>query len=496
MPRPRAPHRLAHALSLPVVLASSLACSAGPGSAPAVEEEPIASAQSAIKATTTLACPWVGAPVGPAGSPLLFANPSSSIDLLGTDLGSAFQHQGSWYLLFGDATRSFWSADDDAMARWWPPSAPSGRDCPKIEIVTEPTKSGLTAAPLHAWVAGAGLTMGANRTFGPGFSDGSAAYTMLTVERPCASAADCRAGDACTAGMCSAPIGEGGPFPRAILGIGKFRGAPGASRDVDVVSSIMASQFEAVTVKAVPAFDPRLATPSLWYGEPAMPPGVGAPATRPALFVWGRPSFASAHQQGAYLVYYDLQAPPDTRWSKPRYLKGFDVAGRPTWGVGTPTDLEFVGARSIFDPATEVVDGAPILATGQLSVSFVPGLGKWLMIYGGRPITADTSFADAPGYGIYFRVAPDPWGPWTAPQRLWDARSAGFYAAGGPMWHPLTNSTRRNEAEFGASLVGGEYGVAILDPLVVTTTGGARVQWTVSTWNPYRVFLMSSAISR
>jgi hypothetical protein len=145
-------------------------------------------------------------------------------------------------------------------------------------------------------------------------------------------------------------------------------------------------------------------------------------------------------------------------------------------------------ARPLFDR-----DGAGCM--GELSVTWNPHLGSWLMLYD----------CTQPR-GIVFRVAAEPWGPWSEPRVLFEPRADHGYCefihdadpqrhcpAGSP--NPKDHLIARSE---GVEAYGGEYGAYVIDAF---TKGNVRdrsttIYFTMSTWNPYEVVLMEGGLQR
>jgi hypothetical protein len=143
-------------------------------------------------------------------------------------------------------------------------------------------------------------------------------------------------------------------------------------------------------------------------------------------------------------------------------------------------------ARPVFDH-----DGAACM--GELSVTWNRYLGKWLMLYN----------CNQPR-GILFRVAAQPWGPWSEPGVLFDPRADHGYCVfmhdsrperhcppGSP--NPSDNLVSRDR---GAGSYGGEYGPYVIDAFTRGDTAkrATTVYFTLSTWNPYEVVLMKAGL--
>lgn len=138
-------------------------------------------------------------------------------------------------------------------------------------------------------------------------------------------------------------------------------------------------------------------------------------------------------------------------------------------------------------------DGSPCM--GELSVAWNRYLDRWVMLYN----------CDRPR-GILFRVAPEPWGPWSEPDVLFDPRADHGYCVFIHDEHPekhcaqgsLNPSDNLISRDHGSQSYGGEYGPYLIDDLTRgdVTHRTTRVYFTLSTWNPYQVVLMTSTLSR
>ncbi len=134
-------------------------------------------------------------------------------------------------------------------------------------------------------------------------------------------------------------------------------------------------------------------------------------------------------------------------------------------------------------------DAAPLFAhpeVGELSVAWIGPIQRWMMTYNARHPD-----------GIVYRTAPKPWGPWTAPQLLYDPYGPlgfgtmihGAWADGDLDGTDLLYDRGRGE-EGGAA-----YGGYIVDRYTRRIDGEtAEVFFALSTWNPYQVTLMAAQL--
>jgi hypothetical protein len=172
------------------------------------------------------------------------------------------------------------------------------------------------------------------------------------------------------------------------------------------------------------------------------------------------------------------------------------------------------------DQPTEVND-----VIQHMSVSWVEPLGKWIMLYGGgivmTPIPTfgweDCGILEvfvpeecrqiALGDGaIYLRSADDPWGPWSPPQKVIaggdpTVPGSGQYGPGGMLFHPTCSAptcapSTAGLPELRLNGYGWLYGANIIEPWTRAAGDGVDVIWNASTWDPYRVILLRTHISR
>lgn len=479
-----------------------------------------------LKATTTLQCLLLGGPVdreSRIGPPvhLHYLNPKVSqphLRLVGTDLGFAFAHEGTNIILFGDTWPLPTFPQDDSLATF-----PSTRrnSCPVLTFPSQrfppasrpvkPIRVFHMVSPGH-WSA---YPMGALKTPLAGFSSGDKAYGIFSIgAQACSDTVPCDTGDICFCtnddpgtharlpGICAAPAGPSASpnYPRP-----KPRPIAAASHLPDFYEEgyLSLRDFVNITVRVVPHFDPETPAENIYYVDPKV--SFESQATRPAVLVWGKPAFVSlVNPVPTYLMYYDLTASGAAKWI-PHYYTGI-VAGIPQWSTVPSTAKIAPGMTPVITADTEIIDGAPIMYPAQISVSFVPSLETWIMLYGGRP-PGNPLFADDPKVGIYMRHASQPWGPWSAPRRIWSAVADGGHTSF--MFHPVKNPNAydynlSSSTEIPAHPVprnsandyGAEYGASIIDAMTWhdIASGKTHIYWAMSTWNPYRVVLMHTIL--
>lgn len=133
-------------------------------------------------------------------------------------------------------------------------------------------------------------------------------------------------------------------------------------------------------------------------------------------------------------------------------------------------------ARPLFTPG----------ALGELSVRWVPDLGRYLMLTMAGP-------DDPLGAAVVLRTAVHPWGPWSPRVKLFDWVASGMCfdnpaerfikaSAGGD--DPVGDAMFRGQA----NATGAAYAPYLFDARVEGDR--LRLRYTLSTWNPYQVVLM------
>jgi hypothetical protein len=153
-----------------------------------------------------------------------------------------------------------------------------------------------------------------------------------------------------------------------------------------------------------------------------------------------------------------------------RYFAGMSDEG-PVW-----SEVETEAASIIEQPTI-----------GDISVAYLPQVSLWVSLYDGLSPR-----------GVILRYAQEPWGPWSAPEILWDgSRDAGY----GDFIH--TPFRTRDDGLAGpVGTVGADplrVGGGIYAPYIIerfTTMEGDKLtlQYLLSTWNPYVVVRMRSTL--
>lgn len=164
---------------------------------------------------------------------------------------------------------------------------------------------------------------------------------------------------------------------------------------------------------------------------------------------------------------------------------------RPRYWAGSATDAGQDAASAGAAPVwcDDEADAVPLLtpgAFGEISVRWVPEVGRFLLLAGNGP-------EDPVGPSVLLRSAPQPWGPWSPRHRLFDWVADGmsfgdagarFIKAHGDGSDPVGDRVFRAQRD----ATGAAYAPYLFDARRAGDT--LVVRYTLSTWNPYQVVLM------
>jgi hypothetical protein len=196
-------------------------------------------------------------------------------------------------------------------------------------------------------------------------------------------------------------------------------------------------------------------------------PIAGTPAGGPFVFVWGTGVY---RQSDAYLSVVPVAQFETGKGTM--YFAGMDAAGAPSWSENE-------------SEAKPIVQNGTL---GDLSVTWCKGLGLWLMTYDRR----------APTRGIAFSYSRTPWGPWSAPQILFNVANDGIgrfihNPNGSPpdgLAGPVIGKGQMNPD----AVRGGAYAPYVVERWTKLKGSELSVYYVLSTWNPYVVVLMKSRL--
>jgi len=181
--------------------------------------------------------------------------------------------------------------------------------------------------------------------------------------------------------------------------------------------------------------------------------------------------------------------------SATRYFAGMSQ-GQPTWSSSEANAVPLLP----LDPSNP---GIP-----YVSVLYSQPLALWVMMF--------ESAGTTPSSGMYLTYAPQPWGPWSTPQLVFNAcRDKGFgnfmfyyYASADqndcPGAMPAGVTSAPNSAGPAGPTAGDQtknvptttrgiaYGPALIERFTIVSGHTLKLFYMMSTWNPYAVVLMES----
>ena len=196
--------------------------------------------------------------------------------------------------------------------------------------------------------------------------------------------------------------------------------------------------------------------------------------------------------------------------SATRYFAGFKD-GHPCW-----SDSEQDAVPVVYDNPNNVPvpAGPPGYAdpgtVANMSVIYSRELGLWLMTYEGGQQEANKAVTQ----GIYFSYAKAPWGPWAAPQLIFNAchdhgfgnfmfyyfdpktpsdntcpaAVTGNANFSGPVGPTIGDQTKNDPA----NTIGHPYAPFMIERFTEVQGDTLKIFYTMSTWNPYTIVKMES----
>jgi len=160
------------------------------------------------------------------------------------------------------------------------------------------------------------------------------------------------------------------------------------------------------------------------------------------------------------------------------YFTGLNQ-GQATWSDKETDAVPVV--RDVVSPPT----------MGNLSVSYADDLSLWLMTFDGGRGSDDT-------LGVYFTYSPAPWGPWSAPQLIFNAardNALGDFISNYDPHHPNVAGSPAGPAPGTHDIYrtrGADYAPRMVDRFTNVSGTTLTIYYTMSTWNPYTVVKMRS----
>ncbi|HVN77315.1 MAG TPA: DUF4185 domain-containing protein [Thermoanaerobaculaceae bacterium] len=216
------------------------------------------------------------------------------------------------------------------------------------------------------------------------------------------------------------------------------------------------------------------------------------PYTEPTIVIFGVGHFRDSDVYLAIVPRKDFETLKNVR-----YFVGLSSNNTPIWTDLAPSWNS--DAEAAAQPV--VTDDQQPSTIGNVSVSYVEQLGVWLMTYD----AADQTGSGA-GRNVFFRYAPEPWGPWSAAQTIYDPCADGgfgtFIHAGkgscavdpstpGPAG-PMAGEEQGNNPSKTPGTVFAPY---MIERFSRVSGDTLTIDFTMSTWNPYTVVRMESSFT-
>jgi Domain of unknown function (DUF4185) len=403
--------------------------------------------------------------------------------LVAADRGYSFDYDGDVWWLFGDtmATATFGNGTPNKSTRYpydsplgytndsiakSTPTGPSS-ECPPLEfvqradgaysdpsVVPDPRPSGYPASTIGQ------VSLRTNESPIAGIGVGDKMYVVFGTDDP--------------------KDRDGAPTAAEIA----------TGNDGAVTRSVMAVETSPGSAQFTGLY--TLSGPSVQYGGGAKFVNVAIESAADGyVYVWGTEG-NDAQQSAPYLL--RLQPADIATGAGIEYFHGLDSHGAPVFEPGESN------ANPLFKDHP--------LCMGQFGVQFNPYLERWLMLYNCRDNTT------AQPNGIWMRTAPDPWGPWSKPQTIFDpdpdtTAHTGFCffihsnakappdncPAKPPADDPLETNPPSPHAPRG-SYYGPYFVAGWTTGVAATSTSQAKttIYYTLDTYDPYGQLILQSTI--
>ncbi|HEV2105552.1 MAG TPA: DUF4185 domain-containing protein, partial [Candidatus Eisenbacteria bacterium] len=185
-----------------------------------------------------------------------------------------------------------------------------------------------------------------------------------------------------------------------------------------------------------------------------------------------------------------------------RYFAGL-VNGQPVWSDSESASVPIVQDNPLLALGLGEVqqpwpNDDPTI--GNFSVAWFPSLNLWLMTFDGGRQTGPPPSVRKQTAGVYFTYAKAPWGPWIAPRLVYNADRDG---GAGTIIHEYDRKSGTGSGPAGPTIGsqafnnpdttnGGVFAPQLIEPFVCIRGDTLRVDYVISTWNPYTVVRMRS----
>ncbi len=425
-----------------------------------------------IPGSTQKVCQLLGDVDWETGQPTA-ARTFSNGGLLAADLGYPVEHLGKLILLFGDS---------------WPPPHPKNESPAQSEVPPDDSVgiTVRTAPPDSSSCLGLQINHDASGKFTPATITGPIKVNQGFFNVPSGGVS---AGgylyaffwtDHC---VDSNPIIPSALTPLARPQVSSSNGCPETDARNSLGKSVLARSSDdgrtfSQVVSVPPGFVYNIAVNTMLQADVPISQRLG-------IFIFGVPRYRASIPYLAYAAPGSFNDPAS--W---RFFTGLDANGQPKWVASSAWTQNSAltdswsppGKPEVFSVASDVGR-----CVGEFSVVWNSALEKWLMLYGCRG-------------DILARVAPAPWGPWSAPTTILsvgpdvECHLVMLPAGCGnrqDFWPLLHKNGKFEAGSFYAPFILNRY------TTVDSSMDGNRrstIYWLVSPWNPYEVTVMRTTL--
>ena len=388
---------------------------------------------------------------------LEFNQPTTSLTqtrfgLVRADHGYSFEHNGKLFFLFGDthptATFNHFAnsqtdtpriADDNDAIGYYADS--SAGPCLKIQFITNSLGAYKNPVVLNAQGKPA-IKLRTNESPISGISDGGRMYVIFGTDNP------------------TDTVGPPGPL-----------GYP--ARTVMTVSDDDANTFHFLyNFSKEPGA--RFINTAISRGQDGY------------MYFWGTQGDSLYRKSAPFLARKPVGSMADSTGMQ--YLHALNPDGTPAWMAGESNGTAlFHDSLPGAGGKMQVADGM-----GELGVEWNPFVRRWVMLYNCTNNTASNP------RGVYMRLAQQPWGPWSAPQTIFNpVRDHGYCY----FMHRAVDSLSPAPCDnlCGPDRIaeaGGDYGPYFISRFTTgdSLKGTSTFYFTMDAWNPYTQVIMKAAI--
>lgn len=377
----------------------------------------------------------------------------TNFGLVGNDLGYSFLHNGKLWILFGDTTPTATfdgqpntqtdppriAADNDSVAST---SGTNVSQCLKFDFVKDSIGAYLNPVVLNAQGTPA-ITLGTNEVPVAGIDVGGNMYVIFET-------------------------GNNNPMPvTGDLG--------NSTRSVMGTSTDNGNTYHYLYDFSTP---PCSLCDGAKFVNVAIANGLGDGY----LYFWGSAGGSGYRNSTVYMA--RKLAASIAQAGGTQYFTGVASNGTPNFST---SESDAVGLFQDYNGANKT----PANCTGELGVEYNTFVQRWVMLYNCADVTPQNL------NGIYMRFAEEPWGPWGAPQTIYNGtRDRGdcyfvhrAVTATTPACDQLSGPDRLDVA-------GGVYGPYFLTGFTTgnAANGTSTFYYMLSTWNPYIQVIMQTTI--